>query len=96
MKYSKKYYEGLGRNALDSAREVVPLILDMVRPTSVADVGCGVGTWSSIFLELGIKDLQGFDADWVPKNMLQIPSECFYVADLTKRLKVNRTFDLAI
>lgn len=96
MLYPKRFYKQLGCKSLKSAREVVPLIINMVHPKSVADVGCGVGSWLSMFLELGIDDVQGFDTDWVPKHMLQIPMERFCEVDLKNPLKVSRTFDLAI
>jgi SAM-dependent methyltransferase len=40
----------------------VPILLELVRPRSVVDVGCGSGAWLSVFAELGVKDLLGIDA----------------------------------
>ena len=34
-----------------SAHRIVPLIIGLVRPTSVIDVGCGTGTWLGAFTD---------------------------------------------
>ncbi len=38
-----------------SAREVVPIIMELVNPKSVIDIGCGTGTWLSVFEKHGVK-----------------------------------------
>ena len=52
MKYAEQFYAEQREGSLCSAREVVPLILELVNPRSVVDVGCGVGTWLSVFVEI--------------------------------------------
>ena len=69
---------------LNSARVVVPYIVEVLAPRSVIDVGCGIGTWLSVYLKCGVKQIVGIDGDHVPLDMLHIPEECFITEDLTK------------
>jgi SAM-dependent methyltransferase len=94
--YSNRYYETIGTGSLASAREVLPIILEFVQPRSVIDVGCGVGTWLSVFRECGIDDYLGVDGDYVDRKMLMIPEDCFIPHDLTVPFRIERKFDLAI
>ena len=43
--YTAQYYARLSRGSRTSAAAVVPLVLELIRPTSVVDVGCGIGAW---------------------------------------------------
>jgi SAM-dependent methyltransferase len=96
MKYAKKFYSDQRDGSLRSAREVVPLILDMLQPQSVVDVGCGVGTWLSVFLDHGVQDVLGLDGSHVPLDMLMIPRKAFQSADLAQPAPIGRLFDLAL
>lgn len=96
---NKKYkHDSFGdrSESLKSARIIVPVVLDILQPKSVVDVGCGNGEFLSIFKEKGIKDILGFDGHWVNADKLRIPKECFKHADLEKPLKINKKFDLAV
>ncbi|MDX2229162.1 MAG: methyltransferase domain-containing protein [Leptolyngbyaceae cyanobacterium bins.349] len=81
-----------------SAKEVVPVIVDLLNPKSVVDVGCGIGTWLSIFKENGINDVLGIDGEYVDRNLLyqHIDAKDFIAYDLTKEITLNRKFDLVI
>ena len=70
--------------------------MELVRPESVIDVGCGVGAWLSVFEECGLKDFYGIDGDYVDRNLLEIPEQWFFVSDLTKPIQLNRQFDLVV
>jgi SAM-dependent methyltransferase len=94
--YTGEFYERHRDASLRSARAVVPLVVALVRPQSVVDVGCGIGAWLSVFREQGIRDLCGVDGDWVDRARLLIPTECFRPADLRRPLPVDRQFDLAV
>src|SRR5262245_36846310 len=41
-------YDQAGSRA--SAREILPLVIDVVKPRTAIDVGCGVGTWAAELL----------------------------------------------
>ncbi len=93
---SNKFYKENQFGFLRSAREVVPLVMEILRPTSVIDVGCGIGTWLSVFREHGIEDVLGVDSEYVYRKMLQIPEDRFLGFDLRKPLRLDREFDLAL
>ena len=47
-------------------------------------------------MQSGIDEAVGIDGEWVPRQYLCIPEQCFQVADLTKPLILNRKFDLVV
>ncbi|MFH1956627.1 MAG: class I SAM-dependent methyltransferase [Patescibacteria group bacterium] len=94
--YTSQYYYRQQEGSKESAKEIIPLILKLISPKSVIDVGCGVGTWLAVFKERGIEDILGIDGDYVDKDLLQIPKENFLAFDLTKILKLDRKFDLVV
>ena len=96
MRYSPAFYEQQAAGARRSARAIVPIVLELVRPRSVVDVGCGTGTWLSVFAELGVDDVLGVDGDWVELETLEIPRDRFLAHDLTQPLRVDRRFDLVV
>lgn len=79
-----------------SAEIVVPLVLSLVSPKSVVDVGCGEGKWLSVFKRLGVKEIYGVDGAWVKKERLAIPPENFESVNLEKQINLNRVYDLAV
>lgn len=95
-KYKAAYFSDLRESSLSSARAVVPHVMRLVGPRSVADVGCGIGTWLSVFVENGVTDVLGVDGDYLPREQLTIPQDRFRVADLAHPLDPGRTFDLAM
>lgn len=94
--YTADYFRRLEGGTRQSARVVVPLVLEMLRPRSVVDVGCGVGTWLTVFRELGVDDCLGVDGDYVDPGMLEIPVANFHSWDLRKPLRLDRRFDLVV
>lgn len=95
-KYTTEFYNIQKGGSYASACEIVPLLLNLVKPSSVLDVGCGVGTWLKVFKEHGINDIMGVDGDYVDRNCLVIDEKEFLPADLNKAINLNRQFDLAI
>ena len=94
--YSKEFYKSLLTGSQQSAREIIPLIMEMVQPKSVVDVGCGTGGWLAVFKELGIQDYLGIDGEYVDPKMLQIPQEKFLAFDLKQPLPIEKKFDLVV
>jgi hypothetical protein len=94
--YSREFFAGQVNGSASSAAVVVPLVLSLVPAKSVVDVGCGLGTWAAQFLVSGVPDVWGIDGDYVNRSELRIPSDRFLPRDLTKSLRLDRTFDLAV
>jgi hypothetical protein len=93
-RYTSQYYDTFQEIVRRSARVIVPIVLELLEPSSVCDVGCGRGTWLSVFSEHGVSDIYGIDGDYVKRDELEIPPERFAAADLRTGVKVDRRFDL--
>ena len=74
----------------------MPLVLELHPARSVVDMGCGDGTWLAVFRKRGVADILGIDGEYVGRDVLQIPEECYRAVDLTKPAELGRTFDLAV
>jgi hypothetical protein len=50
--YGQSFFQHMSAGSRQSATEIVPLLLDLIAPNSVVDIGCGVGTgwlcWASM------------------------------------------------
>src|SRR5438552_2146277 len=94
--YTKNFYEEMRNGSVRSAEVVVPLVLQLVPVRSVSDVGCGDGSWLSVFRRHGVDDIIGIDGDYVEAELLQIPQDRFRAVDLAKPFSLGRVFDLAV
>lgn len=94
--YDPTFFGGQRDGSLRSARIVVPFLMDLLRPASVVDFGCGCGPWLKAFQEAGVQTLRGYDGDYVDRKQLMIPGECFINCDLTRRIELDRRYDLAM
>jgi len=93
-----RYKHTLKQHNLDAPREIVPLIMEMLNPKSVVDVGCGLGTFLRVFKEFGVSKVLGLDGKWCNKTLLfqNIDSGDFLEVDLEERINLAERFDLAI
>ena len=96
LNYSSKYYEGIRSASAPSARQVVALVMDLIRPASVVDVGCGSGAWTRAFQEAGAEKTLGIDGFCVKDEQLLIDPKNFRRADLSQPLELAEPFDLAV
>ena len=94
--YNDSFYTMVESTSRNSAEEVVPLVLELLSPKRMIDVGCGIGTWLSVFKEHGVEEIIGVDGDWVDLNRLKIPAENFLVANLEEPLPIEQKFDLVV
>ena len=94
--YTEEFYEFVREGSKESAKEIIPIIFEFIQPKSVIDVGCGVGTWLSVFQAHGVEDVWGIDGDYVDKNAIEIPKERFLTFDLKSPFRFNRQFDLVV
>lgn len=92
--YDTAFFEDHAGGSYRSAAVIVPLVNKLVRPSSVLDVGCGVGTWLSEWASQGVSDLLGLDGDYVDRTAIRIPSTSFRPVDLQSPFSLDRKFDL--
>ena len=95
--YKGTFYDKTNIGAVQSSKVIVPIVIDLVSPKSVVDVGCGAGAWLAAFEHAGLKDIMGIDGEWISLDKLFFDPKRFLRADLSKRLTgVNRKFDLVV
>ena len=93
--YNAKFYRELEATQ-ESAREILPIVLELLKPASAVDIGCGAGHWLAAAVELGVSDILGVDGEWALESKLEIPREKFLAHDLTVPLRLGRKFDAAL
>ena len=94
--YTKEYYLAHREGARRSAEVIVPLVMGWIHPQSVVDVGCGAGTWLSVFRQHGVLDILGIDREYVTGEILEIPEGEFLPHDLRFPLSMDRKFHLVV
>ncbi len=92
-KYDELFYQRQQYSSLEAAREILPFVLELTGAKSVADVGCGLGTWLSVAAESGAR-VRGFDGDYVDRQWLRIDQTDF--TDLSHRVHSDESFDLSM
>jgi len=94
--YGTAFFDGQRSGARRSAGAVVPPVVELLRPRSVVDVGCGLGTWLAVLRDHGVEEVLGVDGDYVDRALLEIPGDCFRAVDLTEPFHLDESFDLAL
>lgn len=69
-------------------------IAEKYRPSSVLDIGCGVGAYLTLFKRLGADVI--FGVDGVPATASVLESNEYAVRDLAQPLNLGRAFDCVI
>ena len=70
--YTDNFFSGHLDNSLTSAKNSIPVIFEYIKPNSVIDIGSGIGTWLSVWKELGVSFVHGVDGYYVDKSELLI------------------------
>ena len=98
MQQQVKYIHTTEVHNLNAPGEVVPYLIELFKPESVLDVGCGTGTWLKVFHDHGVKDIKGLDGDFVNIQLLRenLSVEQFHAAELAAPFDLKRKFDLVI
>ena len=96
MKYSRAFYRSQRDGSLRSAIAILPIVFDLVKPKSVVDVGCGVGTWLRVCDQLGVQRYLGIDGEYVDSSQLVISPSNFMSHDLAKAFEIDSSFDLVL
>jgi SAM-dependent methyltransferase len=84
--YAEEMYKG--HSSSPSAEIVVPMVVDLIHPSSVLDVGCGRGAWLSAFLANGAEKVIGLDGDYIEPSTLLFPAERFRPTNLSAKFEI--------
>jgi SAM-dependent methyltransferase len=92
--YDNDFFEQQKVGALRSARIVVPVLLKVIKPRSVIDIGCGHGAWLRAFQENGVQVIKGLDGLYVDQSKRLIDPSSFSPVDLSRPFKIDESYDL--
>ena len=76
--YQDNFFGFHSDDSFNSAKEVIPVILQFIKPVSVIDIGCGAGNWLYNWKELGVTDFLGVDGSYVRAEDLIIDRNNFF------------------
>ena len=69
--YDRQFYADRHARTAPSARRILVIVRDLIPFRSVADFGCGTGTWLAIALrDYGAERAIGFEGDWMQPEWL--------------------------
>lgn len=94
--YDEIFYWENRYGSVMSARSVLGFVLKRLQCNSLVDFGCGTGTWLWVALNYGVLDVLGLDGNYIPRDMLMIPSRNFKASDLSKPFVLEQKFDMAM
>ena len=93
--YPAGFYENRRAHTAHAARRILAALPAGLLRASVADIGCGTGTWLAAALATGSRSVFGMEGAWVTPDMLDDPRISFSPHDLEQRFSGPRV-DLAI
>jgi SAM-dependent methyltransferase len=94
--YGSGFFDEIESSSIASAEVIVPLVMKLVEPQSVLDVGCGRGAWLKVLERAGARDIAGVDGPHVNRDQLLIRPSQFAAIDLRNPSPLTRKFDLAV
>ena len=92
--YDRDFYSQIHDGAINSARVIVPFVIEEFHPDSVIDFGCGTGAWLHEFYMRGVTTVLGLDGS--EEGHALIPNNSFKVVDLSMPYELEHKYDLAI
>jgi SAM-dependent methyltransferase len=92
--YSDDFLKYVAQSSAYSAFAITSILSTQIKIESVLDVGCATGTWLRAWSQVGVKDLQGIDGEYVDRRMLEVPESMFTAVDLNDAFDIKRQFDL--
>lgn len=92
--YTDNFYSLYTESSLASAKAIIPMVLEFIKPLSVLDIGCSRGEWLSVWKKYGVKIVMGYDGPFVKQEELLISKEEFSVCDLEKEIESKIKYDI--
>lgn len=98
QKLDMKYYHNEKIHNKTAPDKIVPFVIELIKPNSVVDIGCGLGNFLHSFKSCGVTDVLGVDGPWVNKDLLSkyLDKNEFYECDLEQELNFRKNFDLVV
>jgi SAM-dependent methyltransferase len=96
LMYPSDWHTLYGNKTGESARRILPALIELFKVASAIEVGCGHGHWTQAAIEAGVEDYRAVDGPWNDPEKLLIDRSRFQQADLSVPLQLDRRFDMAI
>ena len=93
--YGEQFFKEEGSHNFKSSEIVAPLVIDLIHPRTMIDVGCGAAPWAKSFQTRGVNAF-GIDGDYVDRKLLLIDEKKFIPQDLESRFNLDKRLDLAV
>ena len=86
------------QDTIESAKRVIPIVLNLLEntPHFIVDLGGGVGSWSRVFKEFGVSQVLCIDDPRIALSDLKVDKDEFRGEDLSHRIPEPIKCDLAI
>ena len=95
--YNADFYRLQKDKSYESAKTVLPFLLEKIPVSSCVDFGCGAGTWLRAALDVLGGGTRVFGLDFGDNTAsLMIPKDCFLRQDLSVPIDLGEKFDLVI
>lgn len=94
--YPDEWHMIYGDMTGESARKILPPLIELFGVTSFVEVGCGNGHWTQAAIDAGVEDYRVVDGPWNNRSALLVDHERFVEADLGEPLHLAQKFDMAI
>jgi SAM-dependent methyltransferase len=93
---SVNYSHSDSPHTVQGASAALSYVLRHLRPASVLDIGCGIGTWLRAAIDMGVADIYGVDGIALSCKELLFPRERFSVIDLSTPFNLNSRYELVM
>lgn len=94
--YPDQWHRIFGDKTGQSARAILPPLMEAFGTKSTVEVGCGNGHWTQVAIEHGVTDFRVVDGPWNEREHLLVDRDKFIEADLSVPLKLPDRYDMAI
>lgn len=97
-RYNDKYYNRHFVQYREWEKSIGKHIFDTIRPSSIIDLGCGVGSYLEGALHAGCKDIKGIELSYVMAKKYIVEDVSPYISegDATDDLGIDRRFDCVV
>lgn len=75
--YSEQFFSDIEKASRSGAEVMVPYIVELLRPKSMIDIGCGAGHWGLAFSEHGVETVHGVDGPWASEAATRLHPKNF-------------------